>query len=523
MRAAVAATDGDTRAAVAATVGAGEDEVRLENVSKTFGGHRALREASLGFRFGEIHGLVGENGAGKSTLFKILAGYHPPDDGGRLFVGGEQHPLPLTPTSSAALGFGFVHQDLGLASSLTIMDNVCAGAMVTGRFGRIRWREQARIVERILRELGVDRPATTLVERLSLAERAVVAIARGVYARGRERARLLVLDEPTANLTAHERDRLFAAMRSAAAQGTAIVFCTHRLDEVLEVTDAVTVLRDGQVVRCCRTSELQGQEDLVESILGRELESFYPDRPDQAGREIALEARGLSGGGAHEVSLALHRGEVVGLTGLAGSGQDDVPRLLVGDLRASAGEVMVDGEPLRRPSPRRAVAAGIGYLPADRKHDSGLLEASIRENMTLVSLDKHVRGGRIRHREERATVAAAIERYDVRPAGDTERRLGSLSGGNQQKVLLAKWMAREGLRCVILHEPTQGVAVGAKRFILERVADLTERGIAVLLVSSEPEELSALCDRVFVMRGGRIRAELSRPSAAKISEQCFLS
>ncbi|WP_320670123.1 sugar ABC transporter ATP-binding protein [Patulibacter defluvii] len=499
------------------------DEVRLEHVSKTFGGHRALRDVSIGFRFGEIHGLVGENGAGKSTLFKILAGYHEPDDGGRLLVDGEPHALPLTPTSAAALGFGFVHQDLGLATSLTIMDNVCAGAMVTSRLGRIRWREQARIVERILCDLGVDRPASTPVEQLTLAERAVVAIARGVYARGREQARLLVLDEPTANLTVHERDRLFAAMRSAAARGTAIVFCTHRLDEVLAITDAVTVLRDGAVVRECRTAELEGQEDLVQSILGRALESFYPERPDQAGREVALEARELTGGGAHEISFALHRGEVLGLTGLAGSGQDDVPRLLVGDLRAAAGEVLVRGEPLKRPSPRRAVAAGIGFLPPDRKRNSGLLEASIRENMTLVSLDKHVRHGRIRHREERASVEAAMERYDVRPSGDSERLLGSLSGGNQQKVLLAKWMAREGLRCVILHEPTQGVDVGAKRFILERVADLTERGIGVLLVSSEPEELSALCDRVLVMRNGRIRAELHQPSAAAISEQCFLS
>ena len=508
------------RSAVAAEA---RGAVRLEGVSKTFGGHRALRDVSVALRFGQIHGLVGENGAGKSTLFKILAGYHAPDPGGRLVVGDEEHDLPLTPTSAAALGFGFVHQDLGLAASLTIMDNVCVGAMVTGRWGRIRWREQARIVERLLAELGVERSADTPVEQLTLAERAVVAIARGLYARGRERARLLVLDEPTANLTAHERDRLFVAMRAAAARGTAVVFCTHRLDEVLEVTDAVTVLRDGEVVRSCRTGELADQRDLVRSILGRELESFYPERPDHAGREVALELRGLGGGTARDVSLVLHDGEVLGLTGVAGSGQDDVPRLVVGELRRRTGEVLVAGAPLRRPSPRRAVAAGIGFLPADRKRDSGVLEASIRENMTLVSLGEHVRRGRIRHGAERAAVTAAIERFDIRPAGDTERPLAALSGGNQQKVLLAKWMARRGLRCVILHEPTQGVDVGAKRFILEHVAELTARGVAVLLVSSEPEELAALCDRVLVMRGGAVRAELAQPTGTQISEQCFLA
>jgi ribose transport system ATP-binding protein len=499
------------------------DGVRIEHLSKTFGGTRVLKDVSLEFRFGGIHGVVGENGAGKSTLFKLLAGYHEPDPGGRLTVAGEEHALPLTPSSSAGLGFAFVHQDLGLAESMSIMENVCVGAMLTTRFGRVRWRAQARMVEQLMAGFGVRLPADTPIEQLSQAERAVVAVARGVYARGRERARMLVLDEPTANFSPPERDRLFEAMRRAAAAGTAIVFCTHRLDEILEITDQVTVLRDGAIVREVATGELTGEEDLVRSILGRELSSFYPDRTQQEGGEVVLDVQGLSGRIVKDLSFQVRAGEVVGITGLAGAGQDSVPHLVIGDEKPAAGTVAIDGRTLERPTPRRAVQRGIGFLPANRKRDSGVLEATLRENLTLVSLGRYVRGGRLRIADERGAALETFERYDVRPRGDCERALGSLSGGNQQKVLMAKWLSRKELRCMILHEPTQGVDVGAKQFILERVAELAARGVGVVLVSSEPAELASLCDRVLVLRDGALSADLAQPTPEAISEQCFLS
>jgi ribose transport system ATP-binding protein len=494
------------------------EAVRVVGLEKTFGGTRALAGVDIDFRAGEIHGVLGQNGAGKSTLFKVLAGFHAPD-AGRLQVAGAEVALPLTPTSAVAHGFAFVHQDLALAETLSVMENVCVGAMVTGRFGRVRWREQAEQVERLMAGLGAAVGARTPVGELSPAERAVVAIARGLYARGAERARMLVLDEPTANLTPSERDRLFAAMRRAAAGGTAVVFCTHRLEEVLQITDRVTVLRDGRVVARRATRDVDGTGALVRDILGRDLDAFYPDRGEGDLAGVALEAVDVGGDEVGSISFRLRAGEVLGITGLAGSGHDTVPALLVG--RRRRGRVTVGEQPVN--SPRDAVGLGLGLLPADRKRTSGVLDASIRENLTLVSLGGFTRRGLVRRRDERRAAAATLERFDVRPRGHVDRRLGSLSGGNQQKVLLAKWLTRPGLRCMILHEPTQGVDVGAKHAILEIVAQLSEQGVAVLLVSSEHEELSHLCDRVLVMGGGRVCAELHAPSADRIAEQCFVA
>jgi ribose transport system ATP-binding protein len=499
------------------------NSVQLERVSKTFLGTQALKAVSVTFRFGEIHAVVGENGAGKSTLFKILSGFHAPDSGSKLFVRGDEQSLPLSPTSAARLGFAFVHQDLALAESMNVMENVALGGMMRNRLGIIRWRAQARAVERLLADLSVNISARKIVGELSQAEKAVVAIARALYARGRYESTLLVLDEPTANLTNVERNRLFETMRRAAKQGTAVVFCTHRLEEVLDVTSAVSVLRDGQLVASRSTEDVRDKSDLVRDILGRELDTFFPSRPDESRSDVVLAVRDLSGDGVQQLTLSLHAGEVVGLTGLAGSGHDAVPGLIFGSRRRTGGTIEVNGKAVRSISPRSAVRSGIGMLPSDRKRDSGLMSASIRENLTLVSLDQFVHGGLLRQRAERTHVLSALSRFDVRPSGDPDRQLGSLSGGNQQKVLLAKWLTRPALKSLILHEPTQGVDVGAKRAILELITEIAGRGVGIILVSSEHEELSHLCNRVAIMRSGRIRAELDRPSAERIAEQCYVA
>lgn len=491
--------------------------------TKTFAGTRALDGVEVRFRPGRIHGVLGENGAGKSTLFKILAGYHEPDAGSTLTVDGADQKLPLTSRAAAQLGFAFVHQDLALAETLTVMENVCVGGMRTGRLWRIRWREQAAIVRKLLQEFGVDVSPRREIRTLSQAEKAVVAIARAAYARGQGHARLLVLDEPTANLTAAERDRLFEAMRRAASGGTAVVFCTHRLDEVMTITDEVTVLRDGRVVAHKATTEVADEAELVRHILGRELDAFYPERPAHAGREVVLRVDGLCGGQVDGASFEVHAGEVLGVTGFAGAGHDELASLIIGGRPVRAGRVTVAGTSAERLTPKLASQLGIGFLPADRKRHGGLPIATIRENMTLVSTSRFTRFGRIDHRAERRYVREVMERYDVRPRGHTERPLASLSGGNQQKVLLAKWLTKPGLRCMVLHEPTQGVDVGAKRAILGFVTGLAEEGIAVVLISSEHEELSHLCDRVLVMRNGQVRAELVAPDATRIAEQCFVA
>jgi len=502
----------------------GESGIELRNVSKTFGLTTVLHDVSLAFRPGTVTGVLGENGAGKSTLFKILAGIYEPDAGAALRVDGKDVSLPLTPTSSAELGFAFVHQDLGLAASMTVTENVFVGAMLR-RGGLIDWKAQARKARELMSALSVDIDPSTPVQELTQAEKAVVAIARAVYARGRASSTLLVLDEPTANLTGVERDRLFEAMRAAAAAGTAIAFCTHRLDEVMTVTDSVLVLRDGHLVMDAPTATISGEKELARHILGRDLDTYFPERQSHvvAGSAPAIEVRELSGAGVTGLSLEVRPGEIVGLTGLAGAGHDAVPDLLIGATPATSGSVRVRGKAVKRSSPSAATRAGIAMLPADRKRRSGVMTASIAENLTLVSLGRFVRGGFVDHKAERRSVLGAMERFDVRPAGDPDRALSTLSGGNQQKVLIAKWAARDGVDCLILHEPTQGVDVGAKRTILDHVARMAADGVAVLIVSSEHEELSHLCDRVLVMRAGSLKSELTGAGAKQITEQCYVA
>lgn len=501
-----------------------EGGIVLTNISKTFVTNKVLHDVSLTFRPGTVTGVLGENGAGKSTLFKILAGIYEPDEGGRLEVNGVPAQLPLSPTSSAELGFAFVHQDLGLAGSLSVTENVFVGAMLR-KHGLIDWKAQAARVRELLGSLGVDLDPSTPVQELTQSEKAVVAIARAIYARGRASSALLVLDEPTANLTGAERDRLFDAMRAAAATGTAIAFCTHRLDEVLTATENVIVLRDGRVVMEAPTSTISGEKELARHILGRDLDAYFPERTGRAvdGAAPVLRVEDLTGAGVEGFDLEIRPGEIVGLTGLAGAGHDTVPDLILGSVPARRGSVKVDGRVIRASSPTMTTTAGIAVLPADRKRRSGIMSASIAENLTLASLSRFARRGLIDHRAERSSVVAAMEHFDVRPMGDPDRALQTLSGGNQQKVLIAKWASRDGVKCLILHEPTQGVDVGAKRTILEHVSRMAADGVAILIVSSEHEELSHLCDRVLIMRGGVLRREMRGSGAKQITEQCYVA
>ncbi|MGW0035830.1 sugar ABC transporter ATP-binding protein [Gordonia sp. NPDC003376] len=492
-------------------------------MSKTFVTTTVLHSVDADFPAGSITAVLGENGAGKSTLFKILAGFHEPDSGAELFVDGQAHPLPLTVTSSAHLGFAFVHQDLGLADSLTVSENVCVGSFVT-RAGVVLWRKQHDLVRTLMADLGMDIAPTAAVSTLTRAEKATVAIARAVYARGRRSSALLVLDEPTANLTERERDIVFTVMRNAAAMGTAVVFCTHRLDEVLAVTDGVIILRDGRVVARHTTADINGEAELVREILGREVDEFVERRASSTDRaSTVLSVRGLSGHGVNDIHFDVRRGEIFGLTGLAGAGQDTVGPLLMGAQTRSAGRQSVNGIELRTVDPHHAVGLGLAFLPADRKRSSGVQAATIRENFSMVTLADFTRGWLVNRKSERESTLSAIAEFDIRPAGDSERPLGSLSGGNQQKVLLAKWLTRKKLCCLILHEPTQGIDVGAKAMVLAMLSDLAARGIAIVLISSEHEELSHLCDRVAVMRQGTIAAELERPTAHQIAQQCYAS
>jgi ribose transport system ATP-binding protein len=498
--------------------------IRLENVSKTFTGVTVLHNISLSLPAGEIVGVVGENGAGKSTLFKILSGFHTPDEGASIYVDDKALDLPLTPTSAGGVGFAFVHQDLALATSLSISENVCVGGMQTNQIGLVRWRRQGREVRELLRRLGADLDPRRVVGTLTQAEKAIVAIGRALYARGRHSSRLLVLDEPTANLTGSERDRLFDATRAAARQGTSVVFCSHRLEEILQITDSVAVLRNGRLVARSTTSAVDGERDLVRHILGHDLADQFPPKPETDDRATTvLRTVDLGSTDIAKVSINVRAGEIVGITGIAGAGHDAIPALLCGASKRINGSLFIDGSELKTLNSREAVRHGIAMLPADRKSKSGLLSASVRENLTLVSLPAYTGRGLIRANAELAAVREILQQYDVRPANSANRPLATLSGGNQQKVLLAKWTTKPGLRCLILHEPTQGIDIGAKRAILGVVTELAASGVAIIIVSSEHEELSRLCSRVFIARDGALTRELHSPPARLITQQCYLS
>jgi ribose transport system ATP-binding protein len=500
--------------------------LELRDLSKSFGGTHALRSVDLTVLPGEVHGLLGENGSGKSTLIKILAGFHAPD-GGELLIDGEPVRLPLAPGQFRQLGMSFVHQDLGLVESLSVLENlrVAEIAASRSRFG-ISWRKERRRARETFERYGLRIDATAAVRDLRPVERALLAIVRAleeIRAVGRGQG-LLVLDEPTVFLPEEGVDRLFALVRGAAGTGASILFVSHDLDEVREITDRVTVLRDGALVGTVTTAETS-ERTFVEMIIGRQLAAL-PDvgHADLTERRVGVAVRGVSGATVTDVSFEMHQGEIVGLTGLLGSGFEEVPYLLYGARRARGGQLVVAGEvfDLTRQTPTAATGAGLALIPADRKTDGSVGSLPVVENMSLSVLDRYFNGVSLERRRMRRETGAVMRQFDVRP-DDPSLPYGALSGGNQQKALLAKWFQTEP-RLLLLDEPTQGVDVGARQQIFELIrAAVAERGMHVLCASSDYEQLALLADRVVVFGRGRVWRELVGDEVAKerIIEQSY--
>jgi ribose transport system ATP-binding protein len=480
--------------------------LEVRELRKSFGGTQALKGVSLDVRSGEVHGLVGQNGSGKSTVIKILSGYHDPDTG--------------EVAVSAEAGLDFVHQDLGLVPTMSTLENLRVGRYETGRLHRIRWRNERRRVAALLQRFDLEIDPSTPVERLSQAERAVVAIMRAIDDLEQQHgAGVLVLDEPTAALPAHEVGRLFSAIRRITEAGSGVLFVSHNLDEVFEITDRVTVVRDGSRVHTGPTAELT-EKGLIELIVGHELGDLYPVVRGEAA-EPAIEVEQLSGAVVKDVTFSAHRGEILGLTGLVGAGQDELPYLVYGARHATSGQIRVAGRLLAHPSPDRSLASGLVLLPADRQRQSAIPGATVKENVTLPMLRRFRRGIRLDHRAERTAVQEVLGRFDVRPA-DPDRPLVKLSGGNQQKALLARSLRMDPL-VLLLHEPTQGVDIGARRGIFEMLRDAAARGAAIVYSSVEYEDLANVCDRVLVFRRGRLVAELEGEQLSKeaIAVHCY--
>lgn len=494
--------------------------VSIRNLSKTFSGTRVLRSVDLDVLPGEVHGLLGQNGSGKSTLIKLLSGVNEPDDGAVLEINGEAVDLPMAPGESRRRGIGFLHQDLALIPSLSILENLRTDGFLT-RFGaRIDWKRERLRARTALQDLGLSVDPMMPVATLSAAERAIVALARSLDEISEVQRGLLVLDEPTAYLPRGDVEQLFAAVRETVGRGSGVLFVSHRLDEVFAICDRVTVLRDGKRVGTVRLPE-SSEAEIMHMIVGRQLEALEPHEP-VADAEVVLKVRGLSGAVAADVSLDLRRGEVLGLTGLVGMGHDEMPYLLMGATRATSGQVMLGDKELDL-TPRAATRAGMVLLPADRTDRSGVGSESVAANVSLPVLGSYYRGGRLHRGAERRDARALMERFGVRPPSP-ERLLGTLSGGNQQKALLAKWLQLSP-KVLILHEPTQGIDVGARMEVISNIRAAAAEGVSVLVVSSEAEDLEYLCDRIHVFQDGRIESTLTGSAITKdrIIERCYVA
>jgi ribose transport system ATP-binding protein len=507
---------------------AGGPLLEMRGISKTFGGIRALDGVSLSVDRGEIHGLLGENGSGKSTLIKILAGFHVPDRGGELTINGRPVGLPLVPGQFRELGMRFVHQDLGLVATLSALENFRVDELVSGSHWRISWRkERCRVLE-IFEQYRIDIDPDALVGNLRPVDRALLAIVRAVSgldaaaAKDDRNGGLLVLDEPTVFLPKVDVEALFELVRRVARRGSSVVLVSHDLDEVRQITDRVTVLRDGRVhgtVETARTTATQ----LIEMIIGRPLDALASrtEHPASGTRRVAV--AGLTGASIRDATFEIRSGEILGVTGLVGSGFEDLPYLLFGATPAEAGTLTVDGvtHEAATLAPGTALRAGLALIPADRPRDGAVGTLSVADNVSLQVLDRYRRTGILRRRALLEDARGHLATFDVRP-GDPALTYASLSGGNQQKVLLAKWLLTEP-NVLLLHEPTQGVDIGARQEIFGVLRSAVAAGMAALCASSDYEQLELLCDRVLIVAGGSIVSQLSGADVTKerITEQCL--
>lgn len=503
--------------------------LQARHFSKRFGGTLALDDVSLRVDSGAVHGLVGHNGSGKSTLIKILAGFHAPEPGAGLEIEGQPIRLPLALGQFRSLGMAFVHQDPGLVASLSVAENLRIGDIARRRFARIAWRAEIRHCEALLSEFGMSIDPRVAVETLRPWQRPMLAIVRAVDEvrrlmrdSGRHHG-LLVLDEPTANLADSNVGQLFDVIRRVQDAGFGVLYVSHDLDEIKALTNHVTVLRDGRVVGSGITQGFSRQ-DLVRLIVGHDIAPVVKSaEAAERGTDHLSDVRDLTGHGLRNVSLSIAPGEILGVSGLIGSGFAELGPLLIGALPARSGTLRVDTTTLdlTAMTPARAIEAGICYVPGERLREGCIGELTVADNLTLPVLHRFFRGGRLATRALMGHARTKAIEFGVRPP-DPTLPLEALSGGNQQKVLLAKWLQLEP-RLLILQEPTQGVDVGAREQIFTIIRAFAERGGAVLCLSGDHEQLELLCPRVLIFRRGRIVAEFAGPEVTKdrIAHECL--
>jgi ribose transport system ATP-binding protein len=483
-----------------------EPWLRVEHISKHFPGAQALSQVDLEVCAGEVHALVGENGAGKTTLMNILGGVFSSDQGRILLAGTEVR--ILDPSHSQRLGIATIHQELALMPNLTVMENLYMWDMPTGLFGRVRYRELERRTLAILKQLGVRLDPRKMVGELSTGMQQLVEIAKALTVN----CRLLIMDEPNSSLTQAESEILFGIIERLKQGGVAILYVSHRIEEVLRISDRISVLRDGRMIgtldRAAATAER-----VVQMMVGRVLPPREALRSPQES-EVVLEVRGLTGRTRiKDVSFSLHKGEILGLAGLVGAGRTEVAQAIFGIDRVDGGQIFVEGTPVRLNGPSEAIALGMGMVPEDRKDMGLFLEMALKMNITVAGLGRWSRAGFVSARQEQAVAVEGVRSLSIHASG-VDQLVKSLSGGNQQKAVLARWLALKP-RILILDEPTHGIDVGSKAEIYQIMARLAESGVAILLISSELPEILRVSDRIIVMHEGTIRATLNRAEATQ--------
>jgi ribose transport system ATP-binding protein len=485
-------------------------EVSVSGVTKTFAGVKALDNVSINLLPGKVHGLIGANGAGKSTLIKILAGAYQPDSGD-IFIGGEKTVI-ANPHDAAALGLSFIHQDLNLVQDFSVRENITLGLKKDTRLGFIDWRATEKNLTDIIRRIGFKQSLKTQIKSLSVAEQWLVAIGRALY----QNARFIAMDEPTASLTETEVQMLFSVIRDLTAQGIGVIYVSHRLDEIIEICDEVTVFKDGRNVMHAETQSLTKAE-IIGAIAGHKVEAIDAVDRQLDDRPVILELNGVGDGGkVKDISLTLRKGEVLGVTGLVGAGRTELAMMIFGANRRVVGEMKYRSAAYNPRTPADAVRSGIVIVPEERRTEGLFTTKSVLFNLNIATLEqaRAIQGVPMIGRKKAAQISREIISTLRIKANGVNAQALSLSGGNQQKLVIGKWLSRNPA-IIIMDEPTRGVDVGARAEIYKEIRRMAGMGVSFIIISSDVEELPGLCDRVLVMAEGRLTGELSGRMVSK--------
>ena len=483
-------------------------QIEMRGIDKSFGGNAVLKNAGFLLDDGEVHALMGENGAGKSTLMKILTGVYT-KDAGQVIVDGKEV-CYNNPQEAEKAGIVFIHQELNVLFDLTVEENMFLGKEIKKAFGICDRKAMRKRVQEILDMLGVDIDPTQRMDELSIGQQQMIEIAKALMVD----AKVLIMDEPTAALTQSETEVLFKVVNSLRKKGVSIVYISHRMEEIFELCDRITILRDGTYIDTKRIADID-MNDIVKMMIGREIGERYPVRNSKIG-DVAFEVKNLNCPGAFEnVSFEVRAGEVLGVSGLMGAGRTEIMQAIFGNMPNVTGQLFLDGKEIKNKNPQQAIQNGIGFITEDRKVEGLMLEESIMKNISLANLGRISNGGVINKKKEQELVNKGIEELRIRCFGP-QHECNNLSGGNQQKVIFAKWIYTNP-KVLILDEPTRGVDIGAKKEIYNIINELAAKGVAIIMVSSELPEVLGMSDRVMVVREGEVRGILNKEEANQAS------